>query len=270
VLDAGIALHAHLPLTPTEFLASSVAPAGADWHERYIACIERAQTIDWMRRARPSKGAYRLGARIAMGRAIRQATELATEPLGFFALQRGRTAKNSVSIENATAWKSLGLKIEVIEDDWMSASTSTSPGGVQTYLAALVVQGEDEAEIRNAVTTPPLYVTRSNGLSVLAFDLPQEAFEAARQIAASPVGASSRLWLDVGAGATDVKQRADFAASLVTASCRPQTPLGKTYATDNFVCAVSSTPVPMPKFDYIGFAPTAEKHDLCPLYLTDI
>ncbi len=267
-LDAGIPLHAHLPLPPTEFLAASVAPAGADWKERYISCVERAQTIDWMRRAHPSIGAYRLGARIAMGRAMRQATELATEPFGYFALQSGRTARNSVSIENAEIWKSLGLQLNVIEDDWLSASAAPRANGVQSYLAALIIQGASDAAMKEADRAKPLFVTRTDGLAVFAFGTAQEVFDAARRIARTGSGAGARLWLDVGVG--DEKEHANFAASLVTASCRPQTAPGRTYASDNFVNTAISTPGPLPKFDYVGFAPTEEKLDPCPLYLTDI
>src|SRR3990167_3942784 len=107
-LKAGAPLHVHLPLAPAEFLAASVAPSGGDWRERDIACLDKAQTIEWVRRIRPSRAAYRLGARIAMGRALRLTAELTATPIGFIALQSGRTAANSVSVESSEIWKSLG------------------------------------------------------------------------------------------------------------------------------------------------------------------
>lgn len=270
LIEAGVPLHAHLPLPPTEFLASSVAPAGGDWRERYIACIERAQTVDWMRRAKPSRAAYRLGARVAIGRAIRQAGELATEPFGFFALQRGRTAQNSVSIENAEIWRSLGLDCEFAEDDWFVTSDIANTDAGRTYLAALVIQGGDPDAIARAVEPAPLFSRRANGLVIFGFERAMDALEAAQQISRAPFAGALRMWLDAGIGERDEAKSADFESMLVTAISRPQTAPGKTYASETFVHAATSAVGQKPHFEYVGYAPTEEKVDPCPLYLVGI
>lgn len=267
LLDAGVPLHAHLPLPPTEFLASSVTPAGGDWRERYIACIERAQTVDWMRRAKPSRAAYRLGARVAIGRAIRQAGELATRPFGFFALQRGRSAQNSVSIENAEIWRSLGLDCEIAEDDWLVTDTTANSDAGKTYLAALVIQDGDPDAIAKAVKPAPLFSRRANGVVILGFERAKDALEASRQVLRAPFAGTLRMWLDAGIGERDEAKSADFESMLVTAISRPQTAPGKTYASETFVHAATSAVGQRPHFEYVGYAPTEEKVDPCPLYL---
>ncbi len=267
LLDAGVALHVHLPLAPTDFLASSVAPSGEDWRQRFIACIERAQTIEWTRRTKPSRGAYRLGSRIAMGRAIRLADELSTTPFAYFAVQRGRTAADSVSHENAELWRSLGLGCDSVLDDWAPTSPPRGVDAAATYRAALIV----DAPVGDAATASALFQSRAGGLGVFAFKSTCDALAAARAAAASKDGAKAKIWLDIGiVDETTNAGREAFPAALVTASCRPLTTPGKAYASEGFVCAAAATPQTSQRFEYIGIAATDEKLDPCPLFLVDL
>ncbi|MEK7265451.1 MAG: Crp/Fnr family transcriptional regulator [Pseudomonadota bacterium] len=268
-LEAGTPLHVHLPLPPTEFLAASVAPSGGDWRERFIACLERAKTIEWVRRTTPSRSAYRLGARIAMGRAMRMASELATDPFSFMALQNGRTIKDSVSVENSEIWKSLGLGCVLEEDDWLATSAEEAPKTAPTYLYAVAAEGGDVRALESSITKQPLFKLRNGTLPIYLYDAPQEAVEAARQVAQSTAGASARIWLDVGIGVRDEKNQTDLAQSLLTVSCRPQTAPGKIYASEDFAYAAIATLGAPSVFDYVGFVPTDEKLAPCPLFLID-
>lgn len=261
LLDAGVDLYVHLPLAPGEFIGSSVAPAGENWRARYIACVERAQTVDWTRRTGPSRGAYRLGARIAMGRAIRLAEELASEPTGFFAVQAGRTRGNSVSCENAEIWKELGHAAEIVEDAWPPTAFKTKAVDAADYLAALIVQGPASAATKPA----PLFSTNSGEMTVSAYFTPREALAAAADAATK----DRRLWLDIGIAANDARKRADFREALVAAACRPQTPTGKIFATESFANAATATPGVAARFEYVGVTSTEEKLDPCPLFLVD-
>lgn len=270
LIEAGVALHVHLPLPPTEFLASSAAPAGDAWAARYIACVERAQTIEWTRRQPASHAAYRLGSRIAIGRTVRQAEDLSTEAFGFFALQRGRTAEDSISRENAELWRALGLKAEVVEDDWPATAPKAARGRVVDYYAALVVQGAKDARMQAIDRLAPEFRTRAGETAVFAFKTTTEAIEAARALSSAPDAAGLRLWLDIGVAPDGAARAEEFANSLIAASCRPETPPGKTFASESFVCAAAATPGPRPRFEYVGIAPTEEKLDPCPLFLTDL
>ncbi|OFX05473.1 MAG: hypothetical protein A3E78_13135, partial [Alphaproteobacteria bacterium RIFCSPHIGHO2_12_FULL_63_12] len=267
-LKAGAPLHVHLPLAPAEFLAASVAPSGGDWRERYIACLDQAQTIEWVRRIRPSRAAYRLGARIAMGRALRLTAELTATPIGFIALQSGRTAANSVSVESSEIWKSLGHHCIITQGDWQVMAGGAADAG-QSIFAAVVVDGGDAAAIESSAATAPLFRFSQGTLAVLAYETPRAALETAMAMARSPAGAACRLWLDVGVGARDEKKSAEFAQTLLTASCRPQTAAGKIHASENFVYAATAYPDAMPAFGYAGFVPTEEKLDPCPMFLVD-
>ncbi len=264
LLDAGVGLHVVLPLAPVDFLDGSVTPSGDDWRERYIACVERAQTIEWARRTTASRGAYRLGSRMAIGKTIRQAEELVTGAFGFLALQRGRTPANSISHENREILLALGVTVEAAEDDW--PAPASSGGGAGDYLAALIVQ-----ESKTGVDASKAhFVTRQGDLSISAFTSPADAIGAARNLMRDG-GAKTRLWLDVGvADSASEKGRKAFPASLVTSACRPQTAPGKAYASEGFVNAATATPGCDLEFEYVGITATEEKLDPCPLYLADI
>lgn len=271
LLDAGVALHVHLPLPPAEFLAASVAPAGGDWKQRYIACVERAQSIEWMRRSPRSRAAYRLGSRVAIGRAIRHADELATQAVGFIAVQSGRSPEDSISQENAATWRALGLPIEVAEDDWPAAAAKSEKDRGPECLSALIAVGPAAGEGGKAATAKPLFTSIDGDLLLIAFGSPREAIAAADALAHSAEGAKSRLWLDTGIGdpSTEVG-RAQFSKNLLTASCRPETPHGKVHASETFVCAAAATPGPLPRFEYAGYAASEEKLEPCPLFLADM
>jgi len=269
LIEAGVPLHVYLPLAPTEFLEKSVAPAGKDWRDRYIACIEAAKTIEWSRRLVPSRAAYRLGAQIAMGRAIRQADDLATEAVGVFAVQRGRSAADSISRENADIWRALGRRCEIIEDDWPAAISKGAANGALAPYAALVIEGD--LGHGDKVCPVARFSTTNGGLAIFAFHSAFEAAAAAREFAGSPSGGKSRLWLDMGvADPSSDKGVKAFAQSLVTAACRPQTPPGAIYASDSFVGAASAASDAQIAFNYVGVTATAEKLDPCPLYLVDV
>lgn len=267
LLEADIPLHVHLPLAPAEFLDASVAPSGDAWRERYIACVERAQTIDWTRRTPPSRAAYRLGSRIAIGKAIRQADDLAASPFGFFALQRGRSSADSISHENAELWRALDLPAETIVDDWTRAASPSPAERTPRIVAALVVKGA----VDKSIAASARFEAATGELAVLAFETTGDAIAAARSAIASPRAGSGRFWLDIGVADVETKAgREAFPAALVTASCRPQTPPGKCYASDSFVCAAAASPGEAPRFEYAGIAATEEKVDPCPLFLVDL
>lgn len=265
LLDAGVALHVQLPLPPSDFLDSSVAPAGDAWARRYADCLNRAQTIDWMRRGAPDRATYQLGARIAIGRAVRQADDLATAPIGFFAAQRGRDASNSLSHENADIWDLLGFKAQRFLDDWPATSAAREPQEpAQALRTALIVESARPPAPLNKAR----FDSRHGDFTIFAFETHEEAIAAARQ---TPRTRNARLWLDIGV----VDERTEpgrkrFADTLVTASCRPQTPHGKVYASEIFVLSAAAASGPKERFEYIGISPTEEKLAPCPLFLADI
>jgi len=271
LIEAGVPLHVHLPLAPNDFLATSVTPAGAEWKERFIACIEAAKSVDWTRRLTPSRAAFRLGAHIAMGRALRQADDLATEAIGVFAIQKGRAPNESISCENADKWKSLGRRFVIYEDDWPAPLSKESANEIYAPFCALVVEEPNSKNKKPAFDVSPSFIASDGDLTIYAFDCPIKAAEAAKTAARSQAGADLRIWLDAGvADDRAEKGRTNFIQSLVTALCRPQTPVGGVFASESFAGAAAATAGGRFRFDYAGVTATAEKLDPCPLYLMDI
>lgn len=263
LIEAGVAIHALLPVAPTAFVESSVDPAGEDWRARFIACIEKAQTVEWVRRAPPGRAAYRLGARIAMGRAIRLADDLATEAVGFFSLQKGRTPEDSVSVENAAIWKSLGLTEISMIDVWDRTNPASKPDGDNFYPAIIV--DSDDAGLQST-TRDRLFSVEFGSLTIHGFKSTDHALAATRTMLAAKTKKPFRLWLDVGIG-NPQDDEAAFVETLITANCRPSTEPGKASASESFVFLAAATPGVKPRFEYLGFAACEEKHDPLALYL---
>lgn len=256
LLDAGVALNIQLPLSPEAFLARSVTPFGESWRQRFVACLERAQTIDWNRRAKIGPAAYRLGARVSMGKAIAQARMLDGPALGFFAMRRAETRDASVSSDNERYWRGLGLPCETLALDWPKppAAKDDDPNG--RIYAALTITG-DGAE--NASAAGAVFAVETPNGKIFAFEDAAGAIAAARR-----AGKSWRLWLDAGLASENDRQA--LAGSLVTALCRPQTAPGVIHASEIFADFAMAAPAP-PDFVYIGHPSVEEKLQPCPLYL---
>ena len=259
LLDAGVALNIQLPLTPEAFLARSVAPFGEGWRKRFIACLERAQTIDWNRNARIGPAAYRLGARVSMGKAIAQARDIDGVALGFFAVRRDDRGEKSVSHTNAAHWRSLGLDAEELTLDWRKppAATDDDPNG--RIYAALTITGP---AAEKAKPSRAAFSTAADAGVIAAFSDPLEAIAAARDLARTHP--ELRFWLDAGLSAEG--DATTLARSLVTAICRPETTPGRIYASEIFADLATATPAP-PDFVYVGHPTLEEKLHPCPLYL---
>lgn len=256
LLDAGVALNIQLPLAPDAFLARSVTPFGQGWRERFIACLERAQTIDWNRRAKIGPAAYRLGARVSMGKAIAHARMLDGLALGFFVTRAGETGGASVSSDNERFWRAMGLCCETLPVDWPKPAAAKDDDPDGRIYAALTLTGPGAAQAKIAGAA---FELETQDGKIAAFDTPEAAIAAARC-----AGDAWRLWLD--AGLASGKDRAALASSLVTALCRPQTAPGVIHTSEIFADFATATATPQ-DFVYVGHLAVEEKLSPCPLYL---
>jgi CRP-like cAMP-binding protein len=259
LLEAGVALNVQLPLTPDAFLARSVAPFGESWSRRFVACLERAQTVDWNRNARIGPAAYRLGARVSMGKAIAQARALDGPALGFFAVRRDDRGERSVSHDNESWWRSLGFEIEVLTLGWLKPASARDDDPSGRIYAALTITGPGAA---TAAPAAAVFSATTAGGVIAAFAEPAEAIAAARALA--PAYPAMRFWLDAGIAAEGDEEA--LARTLVTAVCRPETAPGRIYASEIFADLASATLSP-PDFVYVGHPALEEKLHPCPLYL---
>jgi len=263
LLAAGIALNIQLPLAPDAFLARSVSPYGARWRDRFIACIEQAQTIDWNRSARIGPAAYRLGARVSMGRAIGQARALDADALGFFAVRRADDRGGSVSLDNVRHWQSLGLKSVLVRLDWTKPAPAKDDNDTGRIHTALTLAGDGSGAAAAKIAGATFRID-APGCTIVAFDDPHDAVVAARSAAVAAADGGLRLWLDAGVCAENRPQ--DLAATLVTAACRPETAPGRICASEIFADLATAT-VAAPEFVYAGHPALEEKLYPCPLYL---
>jgi CRP-like cAMP-binding protein len=257
LLAAGVTLNIQLPLPPDDFLARSVTPYGASWRDRFVACLERAQTIEWNRHARVGPAAYRLGSRVSMGKAIAQARSLDGAAFGLFAVRGSEAGTASVSLDSLECWRGIGWAAEVVTLDWARPAPARDDDAEGRFYAALTVVGEP-------APAGAAFEVEVKGGRVFAFDAPAAAIAAARAVAATPTGKAARLWLDAGLVASG--KRGAFTASLVTAICRPETAPGRVYASEIFADLAAASPAP-PDFVYVGHPAVEEKLHPCPLYL---
>jgi CRP-like cAMP-binding protein len=259
LLNAGVTLHIQLPLTPDAFLARSVAPYGDSWRRRFIACLERAQTIEWNRKARIGPAAYRLGARVSMGKAIAQARALDGAAFGFFAVRRDDRGVASVSHDNERHWRAIGHAAESLTLDWPKPAPAKDDDPNGRIYAALTVTGPGAGKI--AMPSAVFTSETDQGL-IAAFAEAEDAVAAARASAAA--NKAFRFWLDAGLAVEG--DGAALTASLVTALCRPETAPGSVFASEIFVDLASASHTP-PDFVYVGHPALEEKLHPCPLYL---
>ena len=96
-LEAGVELNIVLPFAVEEFVAISVAPAGAGWVERFHSCLSRATAVivtsdssyRGVRRAVRLRRAYRHGARTEL-RSVPGRTRRTTRRVGWRGIVRAR------------------------------------------------------------------------------------------------------------------------------------------------------------------------------------
>ncbi len=274
LIAAGASLNVYLPVPPAEFLKSSVEIGGEDWRERFIVCMRAASSIEWNHRAlTPCNAAYRLGADIAMGKAVRHASQLETEAVGFFAAPLDGDAALSLSLANLERWSARGLAHVEARGSWPSR-----PGGsvrldeaAEALLFAFVLQHESGGKPPKSLAASADYNLHDAGAAIdlYLYSTLEKAIEAAAPFSQSAAASDWHCWLDAGVFAPETLEMGagEASAQLVTGACRPMTELGKTFASEPFACAAPLAPSVAATFEYVGFAPTREKVDPCALYL---
>jgi hypothetical protein len=273
LIKAGVNLNIYLPVPPDAFLKSSVEIGGPGWTERFNACMSAASSIEWNHRAAsPCNATYRLGAEIAMGKAIRHAAQLGTEAVGFFAAPFSGDPARSMSLANFERWKARGLPHVVARANWPARKSSANTTDAQSDLVlfALVLQdGGDERPARSLAAGADFSLRHAAGaINLLLFHTLEDALAAAAMLSKSASGASWRCWLDAGVfSAAMLAGGAEQASAQLAAAVRPPvTEPGKVFASDAFASAAELHPAITATFEPVGLAPKREKTDPCPLY----
>ena len=297
LLEEGAQLHVCLPLEPGAFFKASIAPFGAEWPDRFAACMRAATAIEWNARAMPMGAAYELGALSAMGKTLRQAQALETTPDAFFALaEPNADTPPSLTDVLLERWRAQGYAYDSRQAKW-AARPKTTDQDDSTVIYALIAEFSQSAsneadtvfetlhkliEQTGPVAAPVATVAfsgphkgrdskgRDNHGGAFLFKSADQAIAAAHSVTDHAISSGLKTWLDVGVFAKDALQDLSDIAALrghfLTASCRPATALGKTYASDIFANAAALA-APISAFNYVGYASGQEKIDPCPLYL---
>ena len=268
LLEAGVRLNVYLPLAPNDFLRSSVAAFGEDWRRRFVECMKGAASIEWNRRAPNAVGAaYRLGAMAAMGKTIRHAEELQTDPVGFFAAQQGEDSERSLSIANLEMWRKRGLESVESRAQWPQKERGDGEETTRLKFALSTQVVDDSAQPPSSAPGAEATIEMADvHCSVHLYSSVAKALSASEALTAD--AEELRLWLDAGVFPTNADEQSaeSAAANLITASCRPLTEAGKIFASDIFASAAATCPETIQRFEYAGFANAQEKLDPCPLY----
>lgn len=274
LIKAGVALNVYLPLPPEVFLKHSVEVAGPGWRDRFIECMHGASSIEWIRRApAPCDSAYLLGAIKAMGQAVRQAEQLETEAVGFFAIPNGADTVHSLSFANAALWKANALRAIDLGIDWpesRSRAAQSSPPD-DALLHALVLQDERDNPLAKQLAAGGQWHVRDDerGIDLILHATVADALAQASAAAKHPGLSSACCWLDTGVFSRGALRRSpsDAPDRLITSACLPITEPGKVFASESFASAAALTPSHRVSFDYIGYTPTREKLTPCALYI---
>ncbi|NWG72031.1 MAG: Crp/Fnr family transcriptional regulator [Parvularculaceae bacterium] len=273
LLEEGVELYVYLPLAPQDFLKASVQIGGAAWRDRFINCMRRASSIEWNRRTPIAcNSTYRLGAEIAMGKAVRHASQLETAAVGYFAAPDDRDASVSLSLSNAELWKARGLPARLHRDRWPAPPNGQAAAkDIATLYFALIIENGVRLPKSLSSVGDFRFKDSEGELDIMLFKSLETALEAAEPLIAEAQGGAWCAWLDAGVFPAQTLQAKndDAVAQLITAACRPQTEAGKVYASDAFACAAAMRNVGA-SFEYVGFAPTREKLDPCAMYLATL
>jgi hypothetical protein len=303
LLERGTELQAFLPCAPEEFVATSVADAGAAWVRRFERCLAGAASVTIVDDG-PTIGdevLYEYCARIAMGRALIRAEFLTSraEQLAVWDGDHGEPAGTGVEV---AAWTRRGAPTHTIRSGSGDLRRAGVASGGRTIRAMLFADAQgfsalDDTRMAEFASTVLGAVadtlagyradvlnrrTWGDGLHVLfsgvvpaahcALDL-QEAFQ---HLDWERAGFDGPLGLRVGAHVGPVIEIDDPVTGLTdftgrhvvrTARIEPRTPLGEVYVTDPFAALLTLEGDSTLSCQYVGCIPTAKDYGTFPMYV---
>lgn len=149
LLEQGAELHVVLPFAELDFLAQSVAPAGASWVDRYHAITARASSLTVLsaRGYRGDTSLFAHGSTVSMGMARLHARDLKSEAIQL-AIVEPRGA-DTLSGSDIRTWQATGGRAEVVTAPPLvrpampPSSASDVPQGIYSLMFA---EGADASD----------------------------------------------------------------------------------------------------------------------------
>ncbi len=268
LLAAGAELHVVLPAQRDSFREASVAVADPGWAARFDAVIARADTVETVARAAegPHLPAIRLAAEVAMGRAVMQASRLATEAVQLLLLDDPAATGGSGAF--GLGWRAAGRRQRVLAvaraTGGPPATASIDRGERLAAMIAIEVSGLDGAEGADLARTLAAAVgsgaePRWNGSTLgLTYETPGTAAMAALAAAGALAGRADvrigghyglvrRIDDPFGGPPLAVGGEASIAAMLLAS-----TPPGAVHVTEAFAAALYAGATPGVRAEHIG------------------
>lgn len=214
LLAGGADLHVILPTTPDRFRAQSVSPYGADWDQRFNACLAAAASVRWTCSV---SGAYEprateLAADVAMGAAVLNARLLSSRSLQLLVIDDGpgRYGEGRGTARDGERWAAREREQIVLVAPRSApvepSSRARGEGRADLFVAAMVHVAFDGIEAlddggfaemldravapvraRIAASADAATLTLASGNAhVLTFEAPEQAFAFAAALSSAP------------------------------------------------------------------------------------
>jgi class 3 adenylate cyclase len=140
LLARGIELHIILPCPPDHYKAVSVTPSGAEWEDRFDACLKRATTIRTISHddEAPDPLMIAYGSEVAMGLAVLKAQQLATSAAQLLIWDGEETGLPAGTAHDGARWRKTGRPQTIIDfpfDRLAKKNTDSASAPVQNQQA---------------------------------------------------------------------------------------------------------------------------------------
>lgn len=273
LVEAGAQLHVVLPCPSDAFRRASVEPYGADWAARFDRLLDQADSLHVAGSGCPggddpvAPDSLRLAAEVAMGRAVMQASLLATGAVQLLVVDpaAGTTGAVGGTVWMGQAWQAAGRPVEILT---LPAGAAERPARSVTpspcvLAATLVIESAagplDAAAIAAlaaAVGTGPRGRWTSNGLTLHCQTVGEAAAIGLAAVAALGEGARIGAAYDLAESIADpfggppllLGPAVDLAARAAASA-----PSGAIHATADFAAALQSGPAAgRPRVELVG------------------
>lgn len=248
LLQHGAELHVVLPFAEPDFLAQSVAPAGASWVDRYHAITARASSLTVLstRAYRGDTSLFAHGSTVSMGMARLRARDLTSEAIQL-AIVEPRGA-DTLSGSDIRTWQAIGGRAEVVTAPPLVRPAMPPPpasDGAQGIYSLMFADGVDASDrdgrdisqVWHEVTARAARLPDASAASGSLFAM----FDDAVTAAAAALDLSAALATHDGPGLRIVLHPGALHPQPEPLE-RIETPSGAVYVTEPFVAVLEMTP----------------------------
>ena len=128
-------VHITLPFDRDDFIATSVAFAGADWVNRFERALAQAASVTYGVRERflGDESLFAYAGALMQGAAVLRARELESEPLLLAVVDDASERRSGGSVDLLASWQALGLRAECIDICALRQAAPATSSSQQTH-----------------------------------------------------------------------------------------------------------------------------------------